>query len=155
MASYASYLVRFVLYDEEYWLFGMMIVSTLVFDHYSKQWRRVSTGPPRRTNWRQRLLVVGACVCVFLAMTTNYYYNGKITDGEGDEIPVHEVLSNAMQPGWWRDLGQMLVETWKEIERNGFGDTWKQILEQLDGGESEMNAFKVRLNSDQCRDHND
>lgn len=144
-AAYAAYPIRYVVYDEEYWLFGMMIVSTLAFDYWSKEWRRFPAGPPRRAGWRNRVLVLSACFCVFLALSANFYYNGKITDAEGDEIPVHEFVANAMEPQWWSDVGQMLVETWKDIQRNGFGDTWKQILEQMDGGESEMNAFKVGL----------
>lgn len=136
--------MRYVLYDEEYWLFGMSIASALAFERFSKRWQRLSAVPPRRANVRRRLLVAAACVCVFLAMSANYYYNGTIDDGEGNEIPVHEIVASALQPGWWRDAGQMLVDTWYEIRRNGFGETWKQILDQLaDSTESEMNAYKV------------
>lgn len=141
IAAYVTYPIRYVLYDEEYWLFGMMIVSALAFDYYSKEWRPLSPGPTRRASRKRRLLVIGACLCIFLALSANFYYNGKITDGEGDEYPVHEIFANAMQPSWWLDVYQMMIETWKDIERNGFGDTWKQILELADGGE--MNAYKV------------
>lgn len=137
--------MRYVLYDEEYWLFGMMLAAQLSFDRYSKQWRRLSAAgtPPRAANVRRRLLVAAVCVCLFGAAATNYYHNGTVADGEGNEIPVHELVGAALQPGWWREAAAA-VDTWHELRRAGWAETWRQLVEQLaDSAEAEQNAYHV------------
>ncbi|CAH2229890.1 jg9745, partial [Pararge aegeria aegeria] len=45
LAAYASYPIRYYYYDKSVWITLMVLTSALVFDSYSKQWRR---DPPKK-----------------------------------------------------------------------------------------------------------
>lgn len=140
IAAYLVYPIRYYVYDETYWFTGMVFVSALTFDHFSKQWRRE---PPKRHGPVRRTIVLSTCVVLYLAVWSSYFFfNGKITDSEGDEVPVHEAIRNFIKSPWWTDLKQTFVETWQFAQHNGWYETWKQIVDSIDA-DGEQNAYKV------------
>lgn len=147
VAAYVTYPIRYVIYDETYWMLGMLTVSALAFDHISKEWRR---GPVKRHSLKRRFVPLAAGVCIYLFVWGAYFYfNGKITVDDGEEVPVYEALNNFFNSPWWTDLKQTLSDTWNYARHHGWYETYKQILESLDV-DGEQNAFKV--NESHCRD---
>lgn len=138
--AYAVYPLRFVVYEEAYWLTAMIVASTIVFDNYSKQWRLT---PVKKRSKKRRFLTLSVACCLYLGLLGCYFYfNGKITDSEGDEVPVHEAISNFFKSPWWTDLKNSLDETWNYAKHHGFYETWKQIIDMLDA-DGEQNAYKT------------
>lgn len=139
-AAYLTYPIRYVIYDETYWMTGMLVVSAFAFDHFSKEWRRE---PLKRRSLKRRLVPLTAGVCIYLMVWGAYFYfNGKITDSDGDEVPIYEALNNVINSPWWTDLKQSLIDTWNYARHHGWYETYKQVLESLDV-DGEQNAFKV------------
>lgn len=134
------YPIRYWIYDDTYWFTGMVFASALAFDALSKDWRRE---PPKRHGKLKRTVVLSACVCIYLSMWGSFFFfNGKITDSEGDEVPVHEAIGNFLKSPWWTDLKQTYTDTWNFAKHNGWSETWKQILDSIDA-DGEQNAYKV------------
>ena len=75
-----------------------------------------------------------------------FVFNGKITDTDGDEVPVHEALNNFFASPWWADFKQTLQDTYRYGQHHGWYETWKEIFEQLDV-DGERNAHKVSIYS--------
>lgn len=138
--AYFVYPLRYFVYDESVWFTAMVFASTLAFENNSKQWRRE---PPKRHSTLRRTIVLGCCVMLYMSLWTGYFYfNGKITDSDGDEVPVHEALRNFLKSPWWTDLKQTCHETWRFMLHNGWHETWKQIVDSIDA-DGEQNAYKV------------
>lgn len=115
--AYAVYPLRFVIYEEAYWLTAMIVASTIVFDNYSKQWRLT---PLKKRSKKRRFLTLSVACCLYLGLLGCYFYfNAKITDSEGDEVPVHEAISNFFKSPWWTDLKNSLKETWNYAKHHG------------------------------------
>lgn len=145
IAAYLAYPIRYILYDEVWWLTATVVVSALAFDHWSKQWL---LRPPKRRSMKRRVATLYFCGCLYLALFGSYFiFNGKITDSDGDEVPVYEAMQNAFKSAWWLDLKQSLGDSWAYARHHGFYATWKQIIEQLDT-DGEQNAYKVCKTSD-------
>lgn len=140
VAAYIIYPLRYFVYDEAYWFTGMVFGSALAFEQFSKQWRRV---PPKRHGVLRRTIVLSTCVMLYLSLWSGYFFfNGKITDSDGDEVPVHEAIKNFLKSPWWTDLKQTFVDTWRFAKHNGWYETWKQIVDSIDA-DGEQNAYKV------------
>ncbi|CAO1401361.1 unnamed protein product [Diamesa tonsa] len=138
--AYIVYPLRYVIYDETYWFTGMIFASSLAFEQFSKQWRR---DPPKRYGVVRRTLVLTTCICLYLSLWTGYFFfNGKITDSDGDEVPVHEAIKNFLKSPWWTDLKQTFTDTWQFAKHNGWYETWNQIIDSIDA-DGEQNAYKV------------
>lgn len=91
----------------------------------------------------RRIGTLYICGLMYLSMFGSYcYFNGRITNGDGDMIPVHEAISNAMNSPWWSDFKQSLSETYAQVQHRGYYETWKMIVDQMDT-DGEKNAFKV------------
>lgn len=115
--AYSVYFLRFVIYDESYWLTAMIVASTLVFDKYSKEWRLT---PPKQRSKKRRFLTLSVACCLYLGLLGCYFYfNAKITDSEGDEVPVHEAITNFFKSPWWTDLKNSLSEVWEYAKHRG------------------------------------
>lgn len=115
--AYAVYPLRFVIYEEAYWLTAMIVASTIVFDNYSKQWRLT---PIKKRSKKRRFLTLSVACCLYLGLLGCYFYfNAKITDSEGDEVPVHEAISNFFKSPWWTDLKNSLDEIWNYAKHHG------------------------------------
>ncbi|CRL01978.1 CLUMA_CG015048, isoform A [Clunio marinus] len=140
IVAYIVYPLRYFVYDETYWFTAMVFASALSFEQFSKQWRRE---PPKRHGALRRTIVLSTCVMLYLSLWTGYFYfNGKITDSEGDEVPVHEAIKNFLKSPWWTDLKQTFIDTWRFAKHNGWYETWKQIVDSIDA-DGEQNAYKV------------
>lgn len=132
--------IRYFVYDETYWLSSVVVASTLAFDYFSKEWLIT---PPKRRSFKRRVATLYVCGFIYLALFASYFYfNGKITDSDGDEVPVYEALTNAFKSPWWTDLKNSFSETWRYAQHNGYYETWKQIIDLLDA-DGEQNAYKV------------
>ena len=140
LAAYIIYPLRYFVYDETYWFTGMVFGSALTFEQFSKQWRRE---PPKRHSKIRRTIELSTCVVLYLSVWSAYFvFNGKITDSEGDEVPVHEAIKNFLKSPWWTDLKQTFVDTWRFAQHNGWYETWKQIVDSIDI-DGEQNAYKI------------
>lgn len=141
LAAYATYPIRYIIYDESYWLTITLVASALAFDYWSKDFDRE---PPKRRALKVRILylTIGAIIYISLWMAF-FYFNGKISDGEGDEIPVHEALHHFWSSPWWTDLKQTFSDTYQYAKHHGWYEIYKQIIESLDV-DGEKNAFKVK-----------
>ncbi|KAF5305261.1 hypothetical protein FQA39_LY09226 [Lamprigera yunnana] len=138
--SYISYLLRWHFYDESIWLTTTVFAAALAFDSLSKHWRRK---PREKRSWVKRILLLSLCSTVYLSIWGGYFYfNGKITDSNGDEIPVHEALHHFFTSPWWTDLKQSLYDVYIFAQHHGWYEVWKQIIDLTDP-QGEQNAYKV------------
>lgn len=82
----------------------------------------------------------------FLAgMWTSYlYFNAKLTDSNGEEIPVHDAIHHFFTSPWWVDLWQSLNDVWVFAQHHGWYETWRQIVD-LSDPHGEINAYKVNV----------
>uniref|UniRef100_A0A2M4BPM7 DnaJ homolog subfamily C member 22 n=1 Tax=Anopheles marajoara TaxID=58244 RepID=A0A2M4BPM7_9DIPT len=140
VASYGSYLSRYFLLDEAYWFTTMAFCCAFAFDHFSKEW---NLEVPKRKRMARRLITLTAAAAIYLSLWGCFvYFNGTITDSEGDEVPVHEALYNFLKSPWWTDLKQTLYDTLQFAKHHGWSEVWKQIIDSMDA-DGEQNAYKV------------
>ncbi|XP_060535254.1 dnaJ homolog subfamily C member 22 [Cylas formicarius] len=138
--SYVSYLTRWYYFDENIWLTIMTFSAALVFDGFSKQWKIKK--PKRKPLWK-RVAVVGLCGMLYCALWASYvYFNCKITDSNGDEVPVHQAIHHFFTSPWWTDLKQSLYDTYQYAQHHGWYEIYLQIID-LSDPQGEQNAYKV------------
>ncbi|CAH1963930.1 unnamed protein product [Acanthoscelides obtectus] len=138
--AYLTYLSRWYIYDDSIWMTIMTVSCGLVFDTFSKQWRRT---PRKKRSFIQRVTVIAVCGLIYSSLWVSYFYfNGKITDTNGDEIPVHEAIHHFFTSPWWTDLYQSLFDTYNYAQHHGWWEVWKQIVE-LSDPQGEKNAYKI------------
>lgn len=143
LAAYLTYPIRYIIYDESYWLTFTLVVSALAFDYWSKDFNRE---PRKKRSLKKRFACLSVGVCIYLSIwIAFFYFNGKISDGEGEEIPVHEALHNFFASSWWTDLKQTLHDIYQYAQHHGWYEIYKQIIESLDV-DGEQKAYKVSLN---------
>ncbi|KAJ6623372.1 DnaJ like subfamily C member 22, partial [Pseudolycoriella hygida] len=134
LAAYVVYPIRYVIYEESYWLSIVIVASTLAFENYSKEWRL--TPRKQRGKIRRLFSLSLACSLYLLLLGSYFYFNAKITDSEGDEVPVHEAVSNFFKSAFWNDLKRSLIEVWNSFKHHG------QMIDMIDA-DGEQNAFKT------------
>lgn len=140
IAAYLVYPIRFWVYDETYWSLATICASALAFETFSKQWR---LEVPKRKSKKARAVPLAVGVVIYLALLSSYFYfNGKVADADGNEVPLQEAIQNFLNSPWWTDLKDTWDETIRFAKHNGWAETWKQIVDQLDVG-GEQNAYKV------------
>uniref|UniRef100_A0A182JP58 DnaJ homolog subfamily C member 22 n=1 Tax=Anopheles christyi TaxID=43041 RepID=A0A182JP58_9DIPT len=140
VTSYVSYLSRYVIMEQEYWFTIMAFCSALAFDHLSKEW---NLEVPKKKHFTKRLAKLTAAAIIYLSLWGAFmYFNGTITDSEGDEVPVHEAVYNFIKSPWWTDLKQTLYDTLQFAKHHGWAEVWKQIVDSMDA-DGEQNAYKV------------
>lgn len=145
LAAYTVYPIRYFVYDETYWFTSVIVASALVFDNVSKEWL---LKPPNTQSLTSRCVTLSGAICLYLALWgCFFYFNGKITDSDGDEVPVHEAITHFFTSPWWTDLKQTLNDTWQYAQHHGWYETWKQIIDTMDA-DGEHNAYKVRIDYD-------
>jgi len=105
MALISAYLLYPTLYyiaDDTMWIFLMVIVSSLCFDSFSKQWR---LKPKKKKCLLRRMTCLGLALVLYFAMIGNYlYFNAVITDSEGEEIKLSEAVQHFLTSPIWTDL---------------------------------------------------
>jgi len=105
MALISAYLLYPTLYyiaDDTMWIFLMVIVSSLCFDSFSKQWR---LKPKKKKSLARRVICLGLALALYFAMIGNYlYFNAVITDSEGEEIKLSEAVQHFLTSPIWTDL---------------------------------------------------
>lgn len=80
-----------------------------------------------------------------MALWSSYlYFNAKVTDENGDEVPFHEALGHFFSSPWWLDVKQSFIDVWQFAQEHGWMETWRQIV-SLSDPSGEQNAFKVKL----------
>jgi len=98
----------------------------------------------RWSNIFRRIIVISACCLLYMALWSSYlYFNAKVTDEDGDEVPFHEALGHFFSSPWWLDVKQSFVDVWQFAQEHGWMETWRQIV-SLSDPSGEQNAFKVR-----------
>ncbi|XP_055529291.1 dnaJ homolog subfamily C member 22 [Wyeomyia smithii] len=140
VGAYLSYPLRYFVLDEAYWFTLMAFASAFAFDNYSKQW---NLDVPKREKPLKRAAIIIPCVLLYLSLWgCFFYFNGTITDSDGDEVPVHEAIHNFIKSPWWTDLKQTVADTIQFAKHNGWAEVWKQIIDSMDA-DGEQNAYKV------------
>lgn len=140
ITAYLVYPIRYYVYDETVWLSLTLSLSALAFDTWSKQFDK---SPPTRGSLKLRTLRLTAGIIIYLSIFCAFlYFNGKISDGDGGEIPVHEAIQHLFTSPWWTDLKQSLHDTWVYAQHHGWYEIYNQILESIDV-DGERNAFLV------------
>ncbi|EDW86509.1 uncharacterized protein Dwil_GK18527 [Drosophila willistoni] len=140
LAGLLAYPSRYFIYDETYSLLLTALVSALVFDALSKQWRRT---PPRRRGVGERSVKLTAAILVYCSLWGSFiYFNGTISDEDGGEVPIHEAIHNFLASAWWTDLKQALHDTYNYAQHHGWYETWKEVFESMDV-DGERNSYKV------------
>jgi len=139
-AAYLSYTTRWYFMDESIWYTFMVFCSALAFDTFSKDWRRT---PKKKRGVLVRIGILTLCGCLYLSLWGSYlYFNGTVTDSNGDEVPLSEALHHFFTSPWWTDLKQSLYDTYVYAQHNGWYEIWKQIID-LSDVQGEQNAYKV------------
>ncbi|XP_046395454.1 dnaJ homolog subfamily C member 22 [Ischnura elegans] len=140
-AAYATFpLFQYLVVDESNWLTIMTFCSALAFDMKSKQWRRV---PGKKKSLPRRLTLLFVCCAIYLSLWGSFFYfNGKVVDSEGDEVPISEAIHHFFTSPWWLDVQQSFYDTWTFAQQHGWAETWKQIID-LSDPHGELNAYKV------------
>ncbi|XP_017771710.1 PREDICTED: dnaJ homolog subfamily C member 22 [Nicrophorus vespilloides] len=138
--AYLTYLLRWYIFDESVWLTIMVFCSALAFDSFSKDWLR---RPKEKRTLIRRVSTVTLCGVLYLSLWGAYFYfNGTITDSNGDEVPIHEALNHFYNSPWWTDLKQSLYDTYVYAQHHGWYEIWKQIID-LSDVQGEQNSYKV------------
>ncbi|KRT80832.1 Chaperone [Oryctes borbonicus] len=89
------------------------------------------------------MAIVSACGILYLSLWCCYFYfNGKVTDSNGDTVPFHEALHHFFTSPWWTDLKQSLYDTYVFAQHHGWYEVYKQIID-LSDVTGEQNAYKV------------
>lgn len=133
--SYITYSSRWYFYDDSIWLSIMMFAAALTFETFSKEWKRL---PKKkrcvfliipwtfsligliRSFWR-RAATFTFCAILYIGLWSSFvYFNGKVTDSNGDEVPVHEALHHFFTSSWWTDFKQSLYEVYEYAQQNGW-----------------------------------
>lgn len=140
IVSYLSYVSRWYFYDISTWLTIVTFFAAMAFNWFSKEWRRKPRKPKSTT---KRIITLALCATLYIALWSSYFYfNGKITDTNGDEIPVHEAIHHFFTSPWWTDLKQSLVDVYQYAQHHGWYEIWKQVIE-LSDPQGEQNAYKI------------
>lgn len=140
LVSCITYSSRWYWNDENIWLTIMVFCSALAFDNFSKEWRRT---PYKKRSFMKRVTILLVAAVVYIGLWSSYFYfNGKVTDSNGDEIPVHEALHHFFTSPWWTDLKQSLYDVYVYGQHHGWYEIWKQIVD-LSDPQGEKNAYKV------------
>lgn len=83
------------------------------------------------------------CGALYLTLWGSYFYfNGKITDSNGDEVPVHEAIRHFFSSALWTDLKQSLHDLYQYAQHHGWYEIWKQLID-LSDPQGEQNAYRV------------
>lgn len=140
LAAFAAYPVRYFIYDETYTLLLSALASALVFDHFSKEWLRT---PPQRRGTVERSLKFTGALCIYFSLWGCFlFFNGTISDEDGNEVPIQEAFQNFLASAWWTDLAQALKDTYNYAQHHGWYETWKEVFESMDV-DGERNSYKV------------
>lgn len=118
IVSYLSYVSRWYFYDINTWLTIVTFFAALAFNQFSKEWRRK---PRNFQSTSKRITTLVLCATLYIALWSSYFYfNGKITDTNGDEIPVHEAIHHFFTSPWWTDLKQSLIDIYQYAQHHGW-----------------------------------
>ncbi|CAH0546741.1 unnamed protein product [Brassicogethes aeneus] len=140
VTSYIAYTSRWYFLDDSIWMLILVTCTALVFDNGSKEWRRK---PRKKQTFCTRVTVLFVCGLLYAGVWSSYlYFNGTVTDSNGDEIPVHEAIHHFFTSPWWTDLKQSLNDIYVYAQHHGWYEIWKQIIE-LSDPQGEQNAYKV------------
>lgn len=118
--AYISYTSRWYFMDESIWMLIVVCCPALAFETFSKEWRRA---PRKKRTFCSRVGVLVVCGLLYSGLWCSYlYFNGKVTDSNGDEIPVHEALHHFFTSPWWTDLKQSLYDVYVYAQHHGWYD---------------------------------
>lgn len=114
--AYSTHPIRHVFYDETYSLTGMLVVSALALDCFSKEWRQKPLTRRLQTRRRFSLTVV---VCIYLLVWSIYFYlNNTIKDSDGDEVSINEAFTNFINSQWWTDWKLTFSNLWQHARHH-------------------------------------
>ncbi|XP_052746808.1 dnaJ homolog subfamily C member 22 [Bicyclus anynana] len=140
LAAYVSYPIRYFYYDKTVWITIMVLAAALVFDSYSKEWRRT---PRQKRHVAKRLAVFGVCATLYLSLwASSLYFNDTFTDADGVRIPIYQALKQVVYGEWWTDVKQFGFDVYQFVQHHGWYELWKQVVELCDP-QDEQNAYQV------------
>jgi len=138
LAAYCSFPV-YLRYDGDISYTIMVMITAYVFDANKKWKRKIS----KKRHLLKRTAVLVACGALYLGLWGSaIYYNGTITDSEGDEIPINEAANQFFNSLRWIDFQQAIFDSYNYFRQNGWQEFWKMALEILDS-QGEDYALRV------------
>lgn len=139
LAAYATYPL-YKNYPGEMTFTAMILAASYAFDWFSKKWRRQQN--PKKPVYKRTSVLVSAAIIYLALWGCTFYFNGTVTDAEGEEVPIHEVVHHFFTSPWWRDLNQSFWDTIAFAQQHGWSEVWKMAIELLDP-HGEQNAYSV------------
>ncbi|XP_011160116.1 dnaJ homolog subfamily C member 22 [Solenopsis invicta] len=140
VTAYLFYPTLYYIGDDTMWIFLMVVISSLAFDSFSKQWR---LKPRKKRSFIRRMTYLSLAVMVLFAVIGSYlYFNAIITDSEGEEIKLSEAVQHFLTSPIWTEFKASLEATWNQARHQGFWATWAQLVDLTDP-RGEINAYKV------------
>ncbi|XP_055384921.1 dnaJ homolog subfamily C member 22 [Condylostylus longicornis] len=140
LAAYISYPIRYYIYDESWYMIIVLFFTALVFDSCSKQWR---VEPKKKSGCCKRFTCFSFCVTLYLALWCSYFYfNGKVLDYEGEEIPVHEAVKHLLSSSMWAEFKDTLFEIYNYSQHRGWYEVLKELFILMDE-DGIKNSYKV------------
>uniref|UniRef100_A0A1B6FPN6 DnaJ homolog subfamily C member 22 n=1 Tax=Cuerna arida TaxID=1464854 RepID=A0A1B6FPN6_9HEMI len=125
----ASYIVYpfYWHYNSDTSFTALVIFTAFVFDTKAKHWR---TRVRPRKSFARRLTVLLICGLLYFSLWGSYFYfNAKLQNSEGEEVPVHEAIRHFFHSPWWADFKTSLDNTWQFARHNGWLATWRLIVD--------------------------
>ncbi|XP_045470404.1 dnaJ homolog subfamily C member 22-like [Harmonia axyridis] len=140
IVSYLSFISRWYCLDSSTWRTIVAFCAVEAFNWFSKEWRRK---PRKPQTFTKRITTLALCATLYIALwTSSFYFNGKIIDDNGNEIPVHEAVHQFFSSPLWTDFKQALVDVYQYAQHHGWYEIWKQVMELTDP-RKEHEAYQI------------
>ncbi|KAI4469555.1 dnaj subfamily c member 22 [Holotrichia oblita] len=137
-SAYLAYLSRYLYYDESVWFSLMLVTCALAFDTFSKEWR---PHKKEERSFMMRMVIITLCGLLYISLWGCYFYfNGKITDSNGDTVPFHEAVHHFYIT--LVDRSQTVSLRYLCLRSTPWYEVYKQIID-LSDVTGEQNAYKV------------
>lgn len=88
-------------------------------------------------------MVFGAYAIFMLFWSSYIYFNAKITDADGEEVPAREAIYTFFKSAWVADLKQSLIDLRNYVKQHGILETLRQMMELSLDSYGEEDAYKV------------
>ena len=93
----------------------------------------------------RRFIIFATCALAYSSLWVSYlYFNAEVTDSTGETIKFRDAVVNFFTSPLWRDLKQSLQDLLRKFWTQGWDETWKQLMNDLDPL-GEQQALKVNF----------
>lgn len=108
ISCYLLYPTLFYLEDSTLWISAMSSISAWIFDSFSKRWR---LSPRKKLSLKKTITIVLVVSTIYYGAWASYfYYNATITDSEGEEIKMSEVVNLLFKGSTWLEAWVIITD---------------------------------------------